>query len=1118
MNTWQLILRSLLHYRRTGIAVVVGVAIASAVIIGSLVTGDSVRGSIKDTALGRLGKIDYALISPHFFRDQLAADIFHKVKAHRIVPAVIMRGSASNAMTDAAAPNAGVIGVDADFWGLWGLKVAISGRQAGISRALARDLGLKPGDSILVNVDRQGTARGGTLFEKRSREDTVSSMRLDVAVILPDNGVGGFKLDSGTDASRNVFVSREWLLKEIDKPGKANAMLVESAVKTDILAELAEALKYNSRLADLGIKCVPNPANGYFSVESDAAVFADTQTKAANSASVEIDANRALTSVYLATTIKKQGTQGGIPYSIVAGAEPLDKFRFTGQVPKSSAPNSNSIWLNTWAADDIGAKTGDKIELDYLVSNPDGTYKEKSMALTLGGVVQMTGPAADQGLVPTFGGITDAKRIDEWKTPFPVDMNRIRAKDEDYWNRFRTTPKAFVSMETAREMWASGAPASSSIGWVTSVRVRPRVKYDMNSSAQAFEYAMNWELWRNDTPMAFRPVKKIALTASEGTTDFSQLFLGMSMFLVIAGAGLAGTLMRLSVQRRASEAGIMMACGFNNGQVRRVLFGEGMCLAVLGTLAGVPIGILYAWGVIAALRSWWIGAVGTSALWLHVDIGSVLIGLVSGLVVGAISVNAGGSGLSRSKVLELLAGWQALAVAAKPVTNSRAIIVLIASLAISVALLVMASIQIFTAQGAFFGCGALLLVAGLAGADLSLARVLSGKPGKVSARMLALRSAAANRGRGLLVIGLISTASFMIVAVAANTKNFSRIDYTQKSSGTGGFALRAVSSIPIRYDFGTLAGRKALDFDPGDESAFAGVKVYSCLMSPGDDISCLNLAKTSQPRLIGLPDEFIRRGGFSVTTEKPTADPWKMLQGYDLFVFGDADSVMWSLHSSLGHKLIVKNQNGGEMLTWISGLVQGSIFAGELLTSKKTFKMIFPDVTAPRYYLIETTAGKADAVAEALRRNLGDMGLEVRCTREILNSYMSVQNTYLSVFLALGGLGLLLGTFGLVAVIMRSALERRREFALMLAVGLTDREIAKMLILENAGLLLVGLVFGTITALVAVAPHALSSESQIGWGAIVAALALIAGVGYSACAIAAKNVVNGALMQALREE
>ncbi|MCX6345325.1 MAG: ABC transporter permease [Armatimonadetes bacterium] len=1122
MNTRRLIMRSLLYYWRTGVMVAFGVAIAAAVIVGSLVIGDSVKGSLRDTALARLGNTDYALVSTHFFRQALAYDLIHDnnlaSKVKLIAPIVITRGSAANAMSNASVPNAGVIGVDDSFWQLWGrAKLPLSQRQAAISESLANDLNLKIGDSLLINIDKQSAIPSGTLFEHRSRDEALSSIRLEVAAILPDNGVGGFRLSASTDTPRNVFISREWLLSEIGKKNVANAMLVESNSDSgDIERNLKAALAAACTLSDYGLKLVRDSKNDSVSLQSEGMLLSDSQVDIARSAAADCGIQSALASVYLATTIKKHGTANGIPYSIIAAVEGVESGKW-------KAESKNDIRLNSWAASDIGAKIGDKIDLTYLVSAPDGTYHDASITLTLARIIDMSDPANNRDLVPIFEGITDADSIDEWKAPFPIDMNRIRPKDEVYWEAYKTTPKAYVSMETAKELWAKGSTSGENAGWVTSIRLQPNISAIEDKFASSFIAKTKPAA----AGMVFQPVRQLALAASAGATDFGQLFLSMSFFLVIAGAGLAGTLMRLSADRRASQTGIMMACGFDSRQAGKIVMGEGICLTAAGMLIGVPLGILYAWAIMAALRSWWIGAVGTSALWLHVTPASVLMGAISGLAVGIVSIAWGIKGLSKTRVLDLLAGWQAMGVLNSSGVSgnsfpkltkhyTRSLLVFSTSLAVAIVLFSISTIaKTIPPTGAFFGCGALLLIAGIAAVDLTLARALCGIFRPISTSMLALRSAAANPGRSLLVVGLIAAASFMIIAVAANTWDFTRTDYTQKSSGTGGFALRAISSLPIRYDFGAPAGREALGFPAEDEKIFKNVHVYKFLMSPGDDISCLNLAKTTQPRMLGVSPEFIERGGFNVTS------PWAALDQNKrdtISVFGDASSVQWSLHSGLGKTLALKNESGSPVNVRFEGLLNGSIFASEILSSERNFRQLFPNISAPRYFLVEIPKGMENKVTESLRANLGDMGLEVRSTREVLNSYMAVQNTYLSVFLALGGLGLLLGTVGLVAVVLRSALERKREFALMLATGFTKAHLSRILIMENAGLLLIGLICGTISALVAVAPHIASTQSKINWGIIFALLAAIAAVGLISCAIAARNVVNDALVQALREE
>jgi ABC-type antimicrobial peptide transport system permease subunit len=264
----------------------------------------------------------------------------------------------------------------------------------------------------------------------------------------------------------------------------------------------------------------------------------------------------------------------------------------------------------------------------------------------------------------------------------------------------------------------------------------------------------------------------------------------------------------------------------------------------------------------------------------------------------------------------------------------------------------------------------------------------------------------------------------------------------------------------------------------------------------------------------------IERGGFSVMTEKPVEHPWELLSagGDPPSAFADADSVLWSLHSGLGKSYTITDGQGLPATVRFAGLTRGSIFAGEVLVSEETFRTLFPGVTAPRYFLVATPPGRAQAIAEVLRRHLGELGLEVRETREILNDFNRVQNTYLSVFLALGGLGVLLGTVGLLAVLLRNALERRREFALLLATGLRREHLVWLLLLENALLLVSGLLCGTLSALFAVAPHLVSAEAHVHWSSLFGVLSGILGVGLLSCAVAARTVARGNLLAALREE
>src|SRR5688572_11861117 len=75
MSSLRLILASLAHHWRLNAAVGLGVMAAAAVLTGALLVGDSVRGSLRHLTLDRLGRIDQALLTNRFFREELAGEL-----------------------------------------------------------------------------------------------------------------------------------------------------------------------------------------------------------------------------------------------------------------------------------------------------------------------------------------------------------------------------------------------------------------------------------------------------------------------------------------------------------------------------------------------------------------------------------------------------------------------------------------------------------------------------------------------------------------------------------------------------------------------------------------------------------------------------------------------------------------------------------------------------------------------------------------------------------------------------------------------------------------------------------------------------------------------------------
>src|SRR5262249_1916535 len=110
--------------------------------------------------------------------------------------------------------------------------------------------------------------------------------------------------------------------------------------------------------------------------------------------------------------------------------------------------------------------------------------------------------------------------------------------------------------------------------------------------------------------LRFEPVHEQALKGVAQAQDFGQLFLGFSLFLVIAALLLMALLFQFGLEQRVSEIGILLALGFPPKRVRWLLLGEGAALATVGGIVGAVAGLLYAKAMLWGLTTIWRSAVG----------------------------------------------------------------------------------------------------------------------------------------------------------------------------------------------------------------------------------------------------------------------------------------------------------------------------------------------------------------------------------------------------------------------------------------------------------------------------------------------------------------------------
>ena len=135
---------------------------------------------------------------------------------------------------------------------------------------------------------------------------------------------------------------------------------------------------------------------------------------------------------YLATSIDLGSTS--IPYSVVMGLSQAQlRARTGGQKARSS--DAKGIWLSEWAARDLGAKVGAGVTLHFDLWREAGRLEPQTVDMTVAGIMPNDKAGIDRALVPTYPGISDAKSLGEWDPPFPIELRRIRPKDEAFWKQ-----------------------------------------------------------------------------------------------------------------------------------------------------------------------------------------------------------------------------------------------------------------------------------------------------------------------------------------------------------------------------------------------------------------------------------------------------------------------------------------------------------------------------------------------------------------------------------------------------------------------------------------------------------------------------------------------------------
>lgn len=929
--------RSLWFYRWTVLLLLLGVATASAVIVGALLVGDSVRGSLRGLVLDRLGRIEFLLASPRFLhqsitdRLQEANDFPSRLAAP--VPAMLFNNGTAEHLSKTSdiasvhrATSVLVMGIDSSYWEMGDLPVAIDpqwdkvANRVILNQQLATELQASVGSSVILRLPAEQTVPADSPLGER--EDLVTSLPvLKVVAIVPNAGLARFGIHPSQAPPMNAFVDLAYLQRQLDREEQINAVLLARKKGEQPLQRLDQANAAADSLAkqmqfdlsDFGLRferiqsqpagdAPTGAAFDYYHLTSQQLLLMPDVVEAV-SKSLPKDAFQPVLT-YLSNDIRKIGSNGEaegviVPYSTISAIDSGATFPLQNRLPEiawqaNSLPTGHVV-INQWLADQLQAKVGDRLEvLYYLPETVHGQEVEQRLEVTVAGVVPLSTPSRaflrkrpakydrpltlfnDPDFTPEVPGITDQDSISDIEVPFKLKPT-IRDEDDQYWNNYRLTPKMFISLADGQKAFGSR------FGNVSSLRISPSIAADQAAIEQMLLPQLR--AVANRQGLAVMPIYAQHWQAASGTTPFDVLFLSLSFFVIIAALLLVSLLFRLAIEQRSAQWGLLLSVGWSSRQVLQLVIREGLITAGAGALLGVLLGIAYAKLMILGLSGWWVGAIRVAFLEFHSTWLSLLIGYGASCLAVWATMRWTARSLSKSEVL-----WLLRSVPGQGNQRSltrRGVLSQLPWLLIplSLALFAMGPWLVGEARaGCFLGGGMLLVVACVLRLRSWLyARATATQP------LMAVSAAASNPARmnlGGLAMNSIRRnplrsllAVSMIAFASFLVLAISLFQARPSRLAQGGYQLQGQTSIAIPKNIGKASVLQDVFGDEAAklESSFIG----SFRLRPGDDASCSNLYQASQPRVLGVTSEFVDHdAGFDSASPKEatgkagTRFPW----------------------------------------------------------------------------------------------------------------------------------------------------------------------------------------------------------------------------------------------------
>ena len=937
-----LITQSRKHYRRFYRLVSFAVILMTAVLTGSLLLGDSVRGTLVRRVGERLGKTETIITSgTGFMSDQLMQQTLLKDARG----CLLMEGFVS--VNEKLLP-VYVWGTDAD---------SLSTGEVIINEPLRAKLGSQ--EDFVLHLPSHNLVPSGSLFVTKSY---ATQMRVHVAGVKSVEDGGNQLLKNEQTLPLNIFVNRQELAEKMELEGKINLVLSEDIISEEQLNDC-----WTPELSGIHVTDSALTSDGIF-IPNDI---------------VEKSKGELYFSYLVNDIVNSRDT---IPYSFVTAVSEWQGETLNGQ----------DMILSDYAAKRLHVSEGDSVAMSYYVAKDLKNLETQGQSFRVKRIVPLADFMRDSLLIAEFPGLSHVEKCTDWDSDLPIKMERVKKEDEDFWYAYHQTPKAIVSYDAVRSDWSNAFGSATALRFTS----KPDIK-----------------LTPHDAGVQVVHPRTQGLQGATGGVDFASLFLSLGFFIILSAILLMkNPLVEMFTQRR-SEIALYRQMGYADTRIFRSLYREAFTTMLCASPLGVLAGLLYSGLTLWLLGNVWSGATHTEGFALLIQPLTVIVGWLVALLICA--------AVLWWVIRTMLRQRQAKHI--EPTQKRSRNGYLFVGLLLLTTILIVVNFIFLHNMVLFIVCGLLWILTW--GLFLRL-YILRHQSGKTNRTQMIWQSVRASLKQHLLAYWALALGVFTVFAVGLN-----RPDFSQATEATGGYQYYVDSRVPIQYDLNNPAVRQKLSLESLPDST----QFLSFLRHTQDEASCLNLNQVSTPTVLA-PLSSPLGGKIDSIIPSPRGEVGKGL-------LIDEESLIWSLKKSVGDTLYYQNDRGETVPVVIAGSYPTGIFHGNAIMSTEDFRRLWPKESGVEVLLMKSS--RPDEAAEILSTAMNEYGLNVQTVGERIQMFFEVTETYLLIFLTLGGLGLLLGIFSLMIIVRKNLTAQTTTIRQYRAMGFGDRLIQNLLVREN---------------------------------------------------------------------